>query len=53
MRKARPLRGWLQTPKLDQLAMEQASAQIVKKAAGGLIENGVNEGLNKLFGPKR
>jgi hypothetical protein len=48
-----PLRGRLDKPELDPRALEQASAQFATKAVGSLIDGGLNQGLNKLFGTKR
>ena len=47
-----PLRGKLDKPELDRAALQQASAQFAGKAAGSVLESGLNQGLNKLFGPK-
>lgn len=49
-----PLRGTLGQPKLDRRALDDLTKQMVGSAAGGLIDDalnrGINKGLEELFG---
>jgi translocation and assembly module TamB len=44
-----PLRGTLRQPKLDQRALEQESAKFIRKAAGNILQNELNKGIDQLF----
>ncbi len=47
-----PIRGEISKPQIDNRALEQLAKQMVRGAAQGVIENELNKGLQKLFGPK-
>ncbi|UUO06600.1 hypothetical protein M4951_25060 [Blastopirellula sp. J2-11] len=44
-----PIGGTLESPKLDARAIENIAGQAIGGAAQGLIEKGINKGLNELF----
>jgi hypothetical protein len=50
-----PIGGTLNRPKLDDAAMQQASAQFIRNAAGTAVEGEVNKQIDRqfqrLFGP--
>ena len=52
-----PIHGTLSQPRLDRGALKQLSAQLLTETATGaasqLLERGINQGLDKLFGPPR
>jgi translocation and assembly module TamB len=48
-----PIAGTLAKPQLDQRVMQDLTRQFIQKAAGNVIEGGLNNGLNQLFGPKK
>lgn len=48
-----PISGTIQRPQPDPRALQQLAAQMVQGAAGSLIEKGLQEGLDKLLGPRR
>jgi hypothetical protein len=45
-----PVAGTLSKPELDKRAMEQYTRQFVQRAAENLIENAVEQNLDRLFG---
>lgn len=47
-----PVSGTVGQPRLDGRALEQLAGQLFQNAAGSLIENKLQEGLDKLFRPK-
>jgi hypothetical protein len=46
-----PIAGTLQQPQLDRQAFQQATAQFLQNAAEGAVQEGINRGLQRLFGP--
>ncbi|MBM4089979.1 MAG: hypothetical protein FJ276_11245 [Planctomycetes bacterium] len=46
-----PVSGTFRNPRLDKRALEQLSTQLIRKAAGQLLENELQRGLQQLFGP--
>jgi hypothetical protein len=48
-----PIGGTLSKPQLDQKVVQDLSRQFLKKAAGGMLEEGINKQLDRLFGPKK
>lgn len=46
-----PIAGTLQQPALDRQAFQQATAQFLQNAAEGAVQEGLNRGLQRLFGP--
>lgn len=46
-----PISGTLQRPQLDRQAFAQATAETIQRAAQGAVEAGLNQGLQRLFGP--
>ena len=47
-----PISGTLQAPKLDQRVLQQLTSQTITNAAGKVIENELNRGLDRLIRPK-
>ena len=47
-----PINGTVSKPQLDARALDQLAGQLLQNAAGNLIENKLQEGLDKLFKPK-
>jgi hypothetical protein len=47
-----PIRGHISKPQLDGRALEEMSKKLVRDAAKGFLDNQLNKGLQKLFGPK-
>lgn len=48
-----PVKGTLSKPQLDQREMERLSRQFIKKAAGNLLENELNNQLERLLRPRK
>ncbi len=48
-----PIAGTLSQPRLDQKAMADLSRQFLQKAAGNMLEGGLNKQFERLFGPKK
>jgi hypothetical protein len=48
-----PIAGTLSQPRLDQKAIADLSRQFLQKAAGNMIEGGLNKQFERLFGPKK
>jgi len=48
-----PIAGTLQKPQLDRSVMDQLSRQFIRNAAKGMIEEGLNKGLDQLFHPQK
>lgn len=48
-----PVKGTLSKPQLDQREMERLSRQFIQKAAGNLLENELNNQLERLLRPRR
>ncbi|MFH1920911.1 MAG: hypothetical protein ABIP48_13660, partial [Planctomycetota bacterium] len=48
-----PINGTLSKPKIDQKALERLSRRFLEKAAQNVLEDGLNQGLQQLFGPPR
>ncbi|MCC6125338.1 MAG: hypothetical protein IT426_10275 [Pirellulales bacterium] len=46
---ALPVAGTLSRPKLDRAKMEEYTRQFIRKAAGNMLEEGLNRGLDQLF----
>jgi translocation and assembly module TamB len=44
-----PVAGTLSKPQLDKNRLDEYAKQFIRKAAGNLIEEGVNKGLEQLF----
>ncbi|MFM8250450.1 MAG: hypothetical protein ACKOBW_02505 [Planctomycetota bacterium] len=47
-----PISGTLQAPKVDQRVLQQLTSQTITNAAGKVIENELNRGLDRLIRPK-
>ncbi|HTN73997.1 MAG TPA: hypothetical protein VL096_02075 [Pirellulaceae bacterium] len=47
-----PLSGTIDRPQIDNRALQQLASQMINSAAGGLIDQGIQKGLDKLFKPK-
>ena len=45
-----PIRGQINKPQLDSSAISQLAKQFVNQAAQGLLQDGLNKGLERLFG---
>jgi len=45
-----PIAGTLQRPQLDSQALRTATTQMLQNAAQGAVEQGINRGLDRLFG---
>ncbi|MGY8768514.1 MAG: hypothetical protein ACKVH8_08820 [Pirellulales bacterium] len=45
-----PIRGTLSSPKIDKGVLEQVGKKAIEDAARGLIDQGLNRGLQELFG---
>lgn len=48
-----PISGTLTNPTLDKQVLDRVTKQFVHRAAETLIDNAVDQGLNRLFGPKK
>lgn len=48
-----PVSGTFSSPRVDRQALEKLSAQMIQQAAGRVLENELNKGLQQLFGPNR
>jgi hypothetical protein len=48
-----PIAGTLSQPRLDQRVMADLSRQFLQKAAGNMIQGGLNKQFERLFGPKK
>ncbi|OHB85765.1 MAG: hypothetical protein A2V98_23275 [Planctomycetes bacterium RBG_16_64_12] len=48
-----PIGGTLSKPKIDQKALDRLSQQFLQKAARNVLEDGLNRGFERLFGPPR
>lgn len=48
-----PVGGTLNQPRVDARALEQLSGQVVRQSAKGLIDQGIQRGLQELLGPPR
>ena len=48
-----PLAGTLSAPQVDERALKEITSQFVQRGAQGLIREGLNQGLDRLLGPKR
>ena len=48
-----PVKGTLSKPQLDQREMERLSRQFIQKAAGNLLENELNNQLERLLRPRK
>jgi translocation and assembly module TamB len=46
-----PISGTLNQPRIDERALAQLSKDMLKNAAGRILENELQRGLNQLFGP--
>jgi hypothetical protein len=44
-----PIGGTLSRPQLDRAKLEEYTRQFIQKAAGNLLEEGLNRGLDQLF----
>ncbi|GAA4433895.1 hypothetical protein [Bremerella cremea] len=47
-----PITGTMRQPKIDSNVIEQLTRGMLNNAAQGAIQNGINRGLQELFGPK-
>jgi hypothetical protein len=47
-----PIGGTVSQPQVDKRVLEQLAAQFINNAAGQLLENELQKGLDKLFRPK-
>lgn len=48
-----PIAGTLSKPQVDQQAMADLSRQFLQKAAGNMLQGGLNQQWERLFGPKK
>ncbi len=47
-----PIGGTWTRPRLDAHALEQLTTQVLRQTAKGMLEEGINRGLQELFGPR-
>lgn len=47
-----PISGSMQQPKIDSQVIEQLTRGMINNAARGALEQGINRGLQELFGPR-
>lgn len=48
-----PVSGTLERPKVDQREVERLASRFIQQAAGNALEQQINRGLNRLFGPPK
>jgi len=48
-----PIGGTVAQPQVDEKTVRELTAQLLRDAAGGSLQNKIDKGLNKLLGPRR